>query len=128
MRLVPAMLALFAPLAGHAEEMPPAGYFTGTYEMIGRMPGASSPAFGDSLTITAENGRLILTSDAHGTGWLARNDAGHEGASPLVGPFGGRQMLCRFQSDGNNYPRLTCLLEPVPPEEAPGRLTFWPVP
>lgn len=124
-----ALLIVFgSAFAAFAESLPPMGYFAGRYEIVWRAADSAETFIGGHVRMTAEGDRLILSSETVGEGWLARNPSTREGASPLAGKLGGREMLCLFQNDPDNYPRLTCKTEPGSPEGKPGLLTFWPSP
>ena len=78
----------------------------------------------DWVTISGEF-PLQLTSCHLGSGVLQPSKSPIEGGDPLRGTLGDLRLWCRFQSDGDNYPRLTCYAEPDG-DDGPGLLTFWP--
>lgn len=120
------MLATLLPLSAAAQEGPPPGYFAGTYEMIGREPGAAGKPLADWLRIDAADDHLQLKSCRRGDGRLALNTSEREGAAPLVGNLGDWSLSCHFTNDSNNYPRLTCFAVADDSERTPGPLALWP--
>ncbi len=130
MRILPLLLAvlLAAPLT--AQPFPGPDFFAGSYEVTGRSPGADGLPFSDWLHIQPEAGaepdRMILSSCRSGTGGLWPAQLVHEGQAPYEGRLGDWQLFCRFATDSDNYPRLTCYALDSETDEIPGLLTFWP--
>lgn len=106
-----------------AKDLPPLEYFDGKYKAIGRL--ANEVVVGE-ITIIAKRGRLDLQSTGLGSGWLGSNKNLHEGASQLTGKLNDQSILCLFQNDPDNYPRITCKVEPKTLKAAEGLLTLWP--
>ncbi len=125
-KLITLLLTTLLPASAGAQGGPPPGYFAGTYEMVGRSPGASGKPLADWLRIEAEEDHLQLKSCRHGNGRLAMTPSEREGAAPLVGSLGDWSLSCHFTNDGNNYPRLTCYATDDDREQVPGLLTLWP--
>ena len=112
-----------------AQNLPDAGYFTGSYELVGRAPGPQADYINDQIILQAEDDtHFTLKSCHHGTGRvkIGYDQSLPEGASPLTGTLGEWQLHCRFINDGDNYPRLTCIAETEDDTEEAGLLTLWP--
>ena len=109
------------------KEGPPPGYFAGTYEVIGREPGAAGRPLSDWLQIQARDGQMVLHACRAGNGGLTFNTSTREGAAPLVGSLGDWMLRCHYTNDGNNYPRLTCYAVHEGMDAVPGLLALWPV-
>lgn len=109
------------------KEGPPPGYFAGTYEVIGRVPGATGEPLSDWLQISARDGQMVLHACRAGNGGLAFNTSTREGAAPLVGSLGDWMLRCHYTNDSNNYPRLTCYAVHEGMDAVPGLLALWPV-
>lgn len=120
-------LALCAAALPGLAEGPPAGYFVGTYEVIGRGPGKAAPPGQRWLEIRVGGAHLEIREDGQAIGVLEYRTPA-EATAPLRGTLDNRAIACLFQSDPDNYPRLTCKTEPDPGTHAPGLLTFWPEP
>lgn len=122
-RLCYALFATFVISGGATgQDRPPPGFFVGEYEATGRMSGASGQPFADWIRIDDD---LNMTACRLGTGKLDYTTDQREGAAPLEGTLGPEYLHCRYQSDGNNYPRLTCLIAPEG-GVIPGLITMWP--
>ncbi|CAN0420779.1 unnamed protein product [Ectocarpus sp. 13 AM-2016] len=121
------LLAVFLPGAAWAQDGPPAGYFAGEYEVVGRTPGPDGTALLDWLRIQAEGDRLILKACRSGEGHLSPNPSPSETAAPLIGTLGPWSLSCHFMGDSDNYPRLSCYAVTDDAMKVPGLLNFWPV-
>lgn len=114
-------LMLCLPMPALAD-MPPKGFFAGEYEVIGRMSGADGALFSDWVVIDQE---LVLHSCKLGEGQLMENQDDYEGSAPIIGQLGELTLACRYLVDGDNYPRLTCMIKPNEGDNVPGLMTLW---
>ena len=107
-----AALALATPAA--AQELPFAGYFTGTYELVGRMPGFAKNGTWDLVVIkpVGEDFPLALSTCHMGAGEVRPVTSGHEGFWPLEGHLGELDLICNVMNNGDNYPILNCYTMP----------------
>lgn len=117
---------LISPTLSVAQQspMPPLQYFEGKYKAVGLL---SDKLVSDEVSITKDGKKLTMHSAQLGDGWLETNPRVREGASPLTGQLKGLQLFCLFQNDPDNYPRLTCRIEPQSEDVDAGLLTLWPV-
>lgn len=120
-------VTIAATLPVSASELPPMGYFAGSYEAVGRMPGTDVETFSRSLTIAAETDRLLLDLDGVGAGFLEVRREGPEGAAPYAGRLAEFWIDCLFQNDPDNYPILTCKFWDRD-RSGEGVVTYWPAP
>jgi len=123
-------MMLFLALAATptlAQTAPPAGYFVGTYELIGRGPGPDFEPLSDMIKMQTSNDEFPLAlSTCHGAaGDLFVALDVMEGGPPLTGHLGGSTIYCYVQNNGDNYPILSCYSDPAG-GEMPGLFTLWP--
>lgn len=119
--------AIVTILPVEAQQMPPAEFLSGTYELVGRAPGLDGALVGDIATLSGQGDIVVIESCRMGSGVLQAIPPEHEGDAPWRGSLGDASLLCRFGMDGDNYPRLTCYHVPDADTDAPGLLTFWPL-
>jgi hypothetical protein len=123
MRALGLVAVLATPVS--AQELPFAGYFTGTYELVSRMPDAQIGPVLDRVVIgaTGEDFPLTLKACHIGEGELHPATSGHEGFWPLEGHLGALDLTCNVMNNGDNYPILNCY---VMQDGENGMLTLWP--
>lgn len=127
-----AAAALCALVAGPvAAEVPPADYFTGIYERVGRAAGAEPALLNDLVRIDpAPDGaglllRVCVPEGAPGSAPLVLQfDRFGDVENLLQGGQGREALFCQFFNDAGNYPILICASESAPGEEA-ARFTLW---
>jgi hypothetical protein len=119
------VVALLAVTPVSAQELPFAGYFTGTYELVSRMPQSDAGPVGDWVVIgtTGDDFPLTLTGCHLGEGDLRPATSGHEGFWPLEGRLGALELSCNLMNNGDNYPILNCY---TMQDGENGVLTLWP--
>ncbi|WP_192931192.1 hypothetical protein [Gemmobacter serpentinus] len=107
------------------DQVPPAEYFTGTYQRVGR-DGATPPGLVDDLVrIDPGAAGLELRGCAAGADAPAQRlafDGWGEVPNLLSGGAQDPSLWCLYHNDGNNYPLLNC----AAPDGR--RFTLWPVP
>jgi hypothetical protein len=124
MRALVAVLIL-VPGPAFTQEVPFPDYFTGTYDLVARVPGVPATALLDRVTISSKDGAfpLILQACTLGQGELTPEAPMHEGGFPMVGQFGDLNLTCDIMNNGDNYPIINCYLDRAGEF---GLLTLWP--
>lgn len=142
MMRVPALaIAVLCALPAWAEDDrrgPDNAYFEGTYEFIGRGPGADGALYAGWAAIEDAGERLSVSRCIGGeteTGHLTYEEWGADRLIFLKGElWPGHGATCEFGNDNENYPRLTCYTYPLDDDaiETPGIETYiharWPKP
>ncbi|MEO1494247.1 MAG: hypothetical protein AAFV19_19015 [Pseudomonadota bacterium] len=124
--MVAVAIAVMALAALPAAAKVPLDYFAGTYEAVGRMPGADAMTFTEPMTITVEGDRLILDVGGFGAGYLQEHQGALEGAPPYAGRMGDFWIDCLFKNDPDNYPVMICKFWTQDRIGGEGLVTFWP--
>ena len=121
------LLLSFAAGAGLAEA-PPAEYFTGVYERVGRDGAVPPGLLNDVVRIDPAPGGLAVSACGAAAGaplYLLRFDSFGDVQNLLVSQGDeGAALWCLYGNDGDNYPLLTCA------SDGPGGAKFllWPEP
>jgi hypothetical protein len=113
-------LLLLAASAMAKEGGPPASFFTGEYEIVGRSPGAEGRAYSGwaEVKLNAEGlsiERCLGGKRSDGTMELASATADRIRVIRSRFELDGAtvEATCQIHADLDNYPRLTCLTYPV---------------
>ena len=112
---------------GDVNALPPSGFFSGKYEMLGRPPGNDSKVLQDRLEMRGENDKLHLKSCKSGEGSITERVLRDEHETELTGTLGDWTLNCEYQVDRGNYPRLICTIPSGSRDKSHGRVTFWPI-
>lgn len=110
-----------------AQDGPPLSFFAGTFELVGRAPGARGTPFVDWVRISEKDGRLALKACRTGAGDLSPRKGRNEHEAQFSGKLGAWDLNCDYQVDRGNYARMTCFVRPEDSDPVPGLLTLWPV-
>jgi len=125
MKLMTLGILLASPVM--AQSVPPADFFAGRFEVIGRAASIDFVPLSDRVTIATTGGDfpLLLDGCRLGKGHLQKVDDPMEGGPLLSGTLGALPIWCYSQTDGDNYPILSCYIEPEG-DDTFGLLTMWP--
>lgn len=129
MRRAIALLALMPGMAMADGERPPAEYFTGVYERVGRTADAEPGLLNDLVRLAPDpqgQGLLMTICAPEGapgtTPLLLRWDEFGDLANLLSADEGGAGLYCQYFSDAGNYPVIACGTG-----NGVGRYTLWAV-
>ncbi len=119
-------LAVLALCAGAAQaEGPPADYFTGVYQRVGRDSATPPGLVNDVVRLDPAPGGLALTVCGAGSGqtpFILAFDQIGDVTNLLWGGEGEDELWCLYGNNGDNYPLLTCS------STNESRVTLWPEP